>query len=337
MRETFVTVIVPLYNKQDYIARTIRSVLAQTYQRFELVVVDDGSTDQSVSLVESLFSDARIRLVRQRNRGVSAARNRGLKDMQGHLAAFLDADDEWLPEHLADLVALVERFPDAALYSTNSTRQPSGAVSIPRSPQLAEHFLIDDYFSAAIRWPHFVNSSSTAVRRRVIDRLGGFVENVEIGEDQEYWARLALTGPLAVCLRSSSLYHDLLPGGATSRLQWRYRIPEAVRTLQNHLETCGEERRCAAIRSYIAWLCTNYAASGIVQGHAMDCELLLRSSLVQDPYVRWRVIALRVASRLPQWVLCRYIGMRQLRAFRPASSLTGNLIADVSTRGSEEL
>ena len=104
-----VSVIVPLFNKAPYIERALSSVAAQTYRDFELIVVDDGSTDEGPRIVEA-FNDLPIHLIRQENAGPGAARNRGLELAQGELVAFLDADDEWLPNYLSENVRLLDEY-----------------------------------------------------------------------------------------------------------------------------------------------------------------------------------------------------------------------------------
>src|SRR5712692_9736802 len=102
-----VSIVVPLYNKAPYVRRALDSIAAQTFSDFEVIVVDDGSTDDGPSVVAN-YGDSRVRLVRQPNAGPGAARNAGLAQTQGELIAFLDADDEWLPTYLEESVRQLE-------------------------------------------------------------------------------------------------------------------------------------------------------------------------------------------------------------------------------------
>jgi glycosyltransferase involved in cell wall biosynthesis len=106
-----ISVVIPLYNKAAEIERTLRSVLAQTLSPLEIIVVDDGSTDGSAAIVERVGGE-RVRLVHQQNRGVSAARNRGIELSRGEYVAFLDGDDRWNPDYLQTLAAFIARHPD---------------------------------------------------------------------------------------------------------------------------------------------------------------------------------------------------------------------------------
>ena len=111
-----ISVVIPLYNKEKKIEYTLKSVFTQTFQNFEIVIVDDGSTDNSVEEVEK-FTDSRIRLIHQTNAGVSAARNRGIEAASGELIAFLDADDVWMPEYLATQYGLYQKYPECSVYA----------------------------------------------------------------------------------------------------------------------------------------------------------------------------------------------------------------------------
>ena len=102
--EVLISVIIPLYNKEKTIVHTLSTVMSQTYKCFEVIVVNDGSSDDSVQLINDNFSDSRIRIISQENSGVSVARNKGVEEAKGDWIAFLDADDEWLPDYLSTLM-----------------------------------------------------------------------------------------------------------------------------------------------------------------------------------------------------------------------------------------
>lgn len=103
-----ISVVIPLFNKGPYIARTLDSVLKQTFQDFKVIVVDDGSTDDGAEIVRG-FDDPRIQLIQQPNQGESVARNRGVDESLSDFVAFLDADDEWMPKHLETILKLIEK------------------------------------------------------------------------------------------------------------------------------------------------------------------------------------------------------------------------------------
>ena len=113
-----ISVIVPLYNKEDFVATSIGSILKQSYSDYEIIIVNDGSTDKSVNIVKA-FNDRRIRIINQENAGVSAARNKGIEEAKGEYIAFLDADDVWNEDYLATLMELVENYSQCDVFATN--------------------------------------------------------------------------------------------------------------------------------------------------------------------------------------------------------------------------
>jgi glycosyltransferase involved in cell wall biosynthesis len=220
----FFSVVIPLYNKRPYIRRAVDSVLAQTFEDFELIVVDDGSTDGSHEAL-SHVTDPRFRLLRQENRGVGPARNAGMAAAEGAWFAFLDGDDMWLPDHLLELRRIIDQEPAARMISCRSREvvehrlgslvQPTGSSTIRRI----------DYFREAARDIGFMNSSSTALGREVFGAIGGFA-NHRSGEDLEYWARIALRCPVAVSNRLTVLYFRDTGGNMVTIA--RERKPNAV-------------------------------------------------------------------------------------------------------------
>ncbi len=208
-----VAVIIPLYNKERYVRRAIDSVLAQTVRDFELLVIDDGSTDNGRALVRA-YTDARVRLIHQENRGVSAARNRGMAEARGELIAFLDADDEWLPDFLATILSLREQFPAAGAYATG-LREFRGSPLVYRDRHLRGDRAEAGCGFDLWREGAFVHSSCVAVPRQVFDRIGVFREGYVTGEDIDMWFRIALRFDIACSPIVCSLYHGRLPNNAT--------------------------------------------------------------------------------------------------------------------------
>lgn len=204
-----ISVVIPLYNKEKQIAHTLRSVLNQILQNFEVVIVDDGSTDGSVAEVEK-FEDSRIRLIHQQNAGVSAARNRGIEEAKGELIAFLDADDEWKPEYLATQYHLYQKYPDCSVYACNyEFRDSEGKVTptiIRKIPFAGEDGILSNYFEVASCSHPPICSISVMVKKEAIQAIGGFPLDVSHGEDLLTWANLAIRNKIAYSRQVCSIY-----------------------------------------------------------------------------------------------------------------------------------
>ncbi len=194
------SVVIPLYNKEKYIARAIESVLAQTHTDFELIVIDDGSTDGGAAAAEA-YADARLRVIRQNNAGVSAARNTGIAAACCDYIGFLDADDAWMPGFLSSMQQLIETFPGAGAYSCcfdsvekdGSRRSHHARESELQSSRCA---LINDYFESAMR-SYLITSSSVIIPKQVFQKVGAFNPAIRRGEDRDMWRRIALEYPMA--------------------------------------------------------------------------------------------------------------------------------------------
>jgi len=204
-----VSVVVPLYNKAPYIERALRSVLAQTFQDFEIIVVDDGSTDNGAEIVKGIL-DARIHLIQQKNAGVSAARNKGIELANANLIAFLDADDEWKPEFLETILRLKKKFPEAGAYATAYEQVfPSGKIIVPKFkaiPSPPWEGIIPRYFRSAIG-PAPVSSSAVAVPAEIFERVRKFPAGQPLAEDLDTWLRISLKYPIAFSRKVGAAYH----------------------------------------------------------------------------------------------------------------------------------
>lgn len=205
-----ISVVIPLYNKESQINQTIQSVLRQSFQDFEIVVVDDGSTDNSVSEVKR-FNDSRIRIVSQTNAGVSAARNRGIAEAKGEFIALLDGDDEWKPDYLATQYALTEKYPECDVFATDyEFRSSDGEVSptiINRLPFNSEDGILTNYFEVATHSHPPICSISIMTRKGIFESIGGFPLGIRSGEDLLTWARLACRCKIAFSRKVGAIYN----------------------------------------------------------------------------------------------------------------------------------
>ncbi len=200
MREDpLVSVIIPTYNRAELICETIENIFQQTYPNIELIIVDDGSTDNTQSVLRSYGN--KIRSVFQENRGPSAARNRGIAVAMGEIIAFQDSDDVWHPTKIERQVSLLQRGGDSVVCCLcNSTVELTGHVVrsfeyAPVSPPIEEGVWLNVTEVLATRCILF--NQAAAVRRKVLLRIGGFDESFRVMEDVELALRLSLEGPWA--------------------------------------------------------------------------------------------------------------------------------------------
>jgi len=288
-----VTVVTPLYNKEPYIRRCLESILAQTLQDFEIIVVDDGSRDGGPEIVASILRDG-DQLIQQANAGPGPARNTAVAAGRGQFIAFLDADDTWMPEFLATIMDLFDRYPAAGLaccrpYPERMRVFPPGQTD----------GLLEDYFAAAMRVGGYIcSTSATMVRRQAFECVGGFVYR-NMGEDVDLWCRIALEFPVAYSEQMAAHYHFGVPGSDTSTLAPVYpRFVETVKRLGTggippHLES--------SIRVYCGTLLDGHALSLVRAGKRAEARAILEEARQFAPLnpifgsLRWRVL-------LPSWM-----------------------------------
>lgn len=205
-----ISVVIPLYNKAGSIASTLESVLKQNYTDYEIIVVDDGSTDGSLECVERLNIPG-LRLFSKPNSGVSAARNYGIERAAGEYVAFLDADDLWHPEYLERQAELIASFPTAAVFASNyEFRKPDGTTSLPIVNGLgfnSSDGLMTNYFEVASRSHPPLWTSAVVVRKSALLEVGGFPVGVRSGEDLLTWARLAARVGIAYSRRPLAVFN----------------------------------------------------------------------------------------------------------------------------------
>ena len=204
-----ITVVIPLYNKEKYICRAVSSVLEQTVREIELIIVDDGSKDNSLKMLEK-FDDRRIKIIKRANGGECAARNTGIAAAKTELISFLDADDAYKPQFLETVLRLREQYPDAGAYVTAyEFKEPNGSVIKPKYKSISLfpwEGIIPNYFQSALGPPP-ICSSAVAVPKSVFQKVGIFQEGKKSGGDLDMWLRIAIRYKIAFSTHISSTYH----------------------------------------------------------------------------------------------------------------------------------
>jgi len=203
-----ISVIIPLYNKANHITQAMDSVAAQSHKPVELLIIDDGSTDDGADIAkrhgETL--DLNVKVIQQENQGVSAARNNGVNAATSEYVAFLDADDTWLPMFLEEMSLLIQRFPAAGFYASryqcvvNQSTYIDAKINmnlISKNDAQNEGFLLKNYFEVAANGDLPFMVSSCLVSKTLFKQLGGFPVGEKMGEDQDLFAKVALQGDIA--------------------------------------------------------------------------------------------------------------------------------------------
>ncbi|ROR29631.1 glycosyltransferase [Inmirania thermothiophila] len=279
-----ITVVVPAFNAARWIRRAIDSVLAQTHRPDEIVVVDDGSTDETPDILAG-YGD-RIRVVRQDNRGLPAARNAGIAAARGDLIAFLDADDWWRPGKLAAQLALMRERPEVGFCSTEATVVDDDGTEVGRwrCPP-CEGAILEAIFE---RHATVAGSGSAVlVRREVLERAGRFDETLPALEDIDLWMRLAaisayacVAEPLVVIRRGAqSMSRDL------DRMRGA-----AIRVMRKNRTLLPPDRRGRFWNRCYAGMLSDYAKWEARAGRRAAALVHLAEGLVRAPLARGRMI-----------------------------------------------
>lgn len=204
----FFTLVIPLYNKENFIGRTLNSVLEQTFVDFEVIIVNDVSTDNSLAVAKS-FKDKRITIINHDvNKGLSASRNTGIKNANAEYIAFLDADDIWKPKFLEKIYSLIQLYPQASLFATKYEENYPGNVIIDlKIPdlKLSDNHGIIAYFENDLKKP-LLSFSSICIQKEVFNKAGYFDESITFGEDIDFYIRANYAFDLAYCNEPHAVY-----------------------------------------------------------------------------------------------------------------------------------
>lgn len=199
------SVIVPLYNKAPYVEKALKSILSQTFTDYELIVVNDGSKDDSLAIAQRALEGTDAIIIDQKNAGVSTARNNGVTASHGEYICFLDADDWWEPTFLEKMNGFVGQYPEARLYGTNYYYVKNGKASVRLSIPTG-YFDYCKTYAEEMCMP--ITSISVCIPRTVLNEFGGFNPGLKLGEDFDLWIRIALKYKVAFLNEPLSYYNQ---------------------------------------------------------------------------------------------------------------------------------
>lgn len=249
------SVVVPLYNKAPYVRKALESIMSQTYKDFDLIIVDDGSTDGSATICEEYLSTLytihrtplkNIRLLSQPNSGVAAARNNGVKASHGEYVCFLDADDWWKASFLEEMDRLINEYHDAGLYATNYVYYKPGKTHVALNLERGYMNYPDAYLhsDAMPVW-----TGAACMPRKVFDEMEGFPVGIKLGEDFLLWAKTALHYKVAFCEKPFAYYNNDVP--ASLRATRNLHAPEF--SMYFHFDEIEEELRAKSQEQRDVW------------------------------------------------------------------------------------
>lgn len=234
------SVIIPLYNKAPYVRKALESVFAQTYTDFELIIVDDGSSDDSLAIAKQFITDRfavdrytvdrhdgcrsamPVEILEQANQGVSAARNNGFSVSSGDYIAFLDADDWWEPTFLEKMAQLIEDYPEAGLYASNYVYYKPGKTHVAVQNVETGYFNYPKAYYEGGAMP--IWTGATIIPRNMYDEMSGFPLGIKLGEDFLLWAKIAMRYKVASLNEALAWYNNDVP--ATLRATRNLHKPE---------------------------------------------------------------------------------------------------------------
>lgn len=306
-----ISVIIPLFNKAPHILRAINSVLGQTEKDFEVIVVDDGSTDGGAKIVKTI-SDPRIRLIQQVNQGVSLARNRGIAEAGSNFIAFLDADDAWKPIFLKVILKLEKDYPKAGIFATSYECAFMNKIFVPKFlgiPDSSWSGIIPNYFYSVLGNPP-VWTSAVMIPKNVLQLMGGFCVGEKMGQDIDLWLRIALKYPVAFNTQVGATYFQDA-SNSICRSQFVWRCPALKRTIRDAIDK-GNISALNKIRlqEYLNKKNIEIVTKLLLNGKKNEAKELLR--LIHTKFFLRKKITLILFLFLPGKILNRMLFLKRI-------------------------
>ena len=297
----YFSIIIPLFNKENYIENTLKSVLNQTHTNYEIIIINDGSNDESESKVLK-FKDSRIRLYSQKNQGVSVARNLGIEKSRYDYIAFLDADDLWMENHLETLNTLIYDFPNAGIYASRyQLIFNEGKTSIPKFNGISDDFygIVHDYFNVSLNYA-VATASSIAVPKYVFEKIGNFKSKISSGQDVDMWIRIALKYPIAISSKITASYLHYVKKSLS-------KTPVLEKKLNDFLDYKSAEKANPSLKKYLDIYRMEYALQYKMAGANKQSKKLYDEILKANLSLKVKII-----YHLPQWIATLLLKIKRL-------------------------
>jgi len=290
-----ISVVIPLLNKGPHIARAIESVLKQTFQDFEIIIIDGNSIDEGPIIVQQ-YSDPRIHFYVQEGSGVSSARNQGVNRSHSPYIAFLDADDEWMPRHLETIIRLIKKYPDAGMFTTTWKRQTvdrqirmANYQYIPNPPWEG---LLPDYFKSGSLGDSPVWTSVVVIPKKIFEEMGGFSEGYWYGEDLDLFGKIALKYPVAFSWEFGAIYHcEALNRACDKEIPLNYQEPFITTARSAIFEGKVPHRLMKSLNNYIWGKEYARAISNMEAGYYETAQIILKQCKQDGHYIETMLLA----------------------------------------------
>jgi len=195
LSKPLISIVLPTYNRKGVLERAINSVIKQSYHNWELIIIDDGSTDGTDKLMKRYEKQNNIKYIKQPNRGVSISRNKGISLSKGEYIAFIDSDDEWIEEKLETQVVFINRYNEIALtFSNASLIKPDGTIT--KKPEIIKHDRDEIYDLENVFKDPYFGIPTVMIKKKILDEVGSFDESLNTAEDIDLFLRISLDNPV---------------------------------------------------------------------------------------------------------------------------------------------
>ena len=292
----YISVVIPLYNKQNAIAATLQSVMAQTYTHYEIIVVDDGSTDESAEVAEATLLASRLsplafRLIRKSNGGVCSARNRGIQEAKYDYIALLDGDDLWDEHYLEEQVKLIQDFPEAKMWGVSiAFIKHSKQTKWNQGMGDGYRGYVENYFGTS--HSDLFCSSSVVINKDVFDKVGYFDERIASSEDIDMWYRIILHYPVVFYDKVLAFYNQDAENRVAYDTDVRFPL---TKDIKYYFDKHNAEFECNPVFSHFM---NNYVAVSLLKDgyyfgtkkERIDSDVIVAKLRYQDIHPKYRLI-----------------------------------------------